>query len=101
MSPERDPGRDRAGGWAVLARAVRAAAAWHEAVLVARWRGSLRRSARLEEDRFLAVLLLASYGVDDPAGYDTLELTPHLVQAFHELHRREGLETFPIHGVCC
>jgi hypothetical protein len=74
---------------------------FHEAVFVARWGGSLRRAARQEEDRFLAVLLLASYGIDDPAAYETLELTPHLVQAFHDLHRREGLETFPVHGVCC
>lgn len=80
---------------------VRSVAAWHEAVFVARWGGSLRRAARQEEDRFLAVLLLASYGIDDPAGYDTLELTPHLVQAFHELHQREGIDRFPEHGVCC
>lgn len=80
---------------------LRAAAAWHEAVFVARWRGSLRRVAREEEDRFLAVLLLASSGIDDPAAYETLELTPHLVQAFHDLHRREGVDRFPVHGVCC
>lgn len=89
------------GGWARLTRAVRSAAAWHEAVFVSRWGGSLRRVARQEEDRFLAVLLLSSYGIDDPAAYETLELTPHLVQAFHDLHRREGLDTFPVHGVCC
>ncbi|WP_211262367.1 cory-CC-star protein [Nitriliruptor alkaliphilus] len=91
----------RGGGWSVLARAFRGAAAWHEAVFVARWRGSLRRVARQEEDRFLAVLLLTSYGIDDPAAYETLELTPHLVQAFHDLHQREGLDRFPVHGVCC
>ncbi|MEX0834848.1 MAG: hypothetical protein WD010_02065, partial [Nitriliruptor sp.] len=77
------------------------AAAWHEAVFVARWRGSLRRVAREEEDRFLAVLLLASSGIDDPAASATLELTPHLVQAFHDLHQREGVDRFPVHGVCC
>jgi hypothetical protein len=85
----------------------RVRAAWrrlerfHDAVFVARWRGSLRRAAREEEDRFLAVLLLGAYGIEDPAAYETLELTPHLVQAFHELHRREGLDRFPVHGVCC
>lgn len=81
--------------------AFRAAAAFHEAVFVARWRGGLRRAARDEEDRFLAVLLLASYGVDDPAAFETLELTPTLVEAFHRWHQREGLDRFPEGGVCC
>jgi hypothetical protein len=95
------PAPGGSGGWAGLARAGRAVAAWHEAVFVSRWRGSLRRVARQEEDRFLAVLLLASYGIDDPAAYETLELTPPLIQAFHDLHRREGMDRFPVHGVCC
>jgi hypothetical protein len=97
--PAGRPPRD--GGWATVVRVLRAAAAWHEAVFVARWGGSLRRVARQEEDRFLAVLLLTSYGIDDPAAYETLELTPHLVQAFHDLHQREGVDRFPVHGVCC
>jgi hypothetical protein len=84
-----------------LRRAWRAVAAFHEGVTVARWRGGLRRAARDEEDRFLAVLLLASYGIDDPAGYETLELTPVLIERFHDWHRREGLDRFPEAGVCC
>lgn len=82
-------------------RAWRALAAYHDAVLVARWQGGLRRAARDEEDRFLAVLLLASYGVDDPAAFETIEVTPSLVEAFHRWHRREGLDRFPEGGVCC
>jgi hypothetical protein len=93
VSSERAVGR--------LRRAWRAVAAYHEAVLIARWQGGLRRAAREEEDRFLAVLLLASYGVDDPAAFETIEVTPTLIEAFHRWHLREGVERFPEGGVCC
>ena len=85
----------------------RARAAWrrldrlHDEFFVGRWRSGLRRVARQQEDTFLALIFLESLGVDNPAGYDTLELYPQLAEAFHRWHRRAGIERFPDPGVCC
>lgn len=73
----------------------------YEQVLTSRWQGGLRRAARVEEDRFLATLLLTAYGLDDPGAYDTLELTPLLVAEVHAWHLREGMERAPVDGMCC
>jgi hypothetical protein len=75
--------------------------AGYEEVLTSRWRSSLQREARRQEDAFVAVLFLAAFGVDDPAGLATLELTPELVESFHRWHRAQGLDRFPDPGFCC
>jgi hypothetical protein len=104
VSADRGPGGigHRLGAaWRAARTGFRAVADYHDAVTLARWRGGLRRAHRDEEDRFLAVLLLAAYGVDDPAAFETLELTPRLIEDFHRWHQREGLDRFPDAGVCC
>ncbi|CAN5281259.1 hypothetical protein BH20ACT9_BH20ACT9_05150 [soil metagenome] len=73
----------------------------HDAYFVGRWRSGLRREARRQEELLLALLFLEALGVENPAGYQTLELYPHLVESFHAWHRRAGMERFPEPGVCC
>jgi hypothetical protein len=74
---------------------------WYEQTLDTRWRSALQREARRQEDAFVAVLFLAAFGVDDPAGLATLELTPELVESFHRFHQQQGLDRFPEPGFCC
>jgi hypothetical protein len=74
---------------------------WHDALFVAKWRSALQREARRQEDAFVAVLYLSAFGIDDPSGFVTLELTPELVDSFHRWHQQQGLDRFPDVGVCC
>ncbi len=75
--------------------------AGHDALFVAPWRGALRREARRQDDAFLALVYLSAFGIDDPARYHTLALTPELIESFHRWHRAQGLDRFPDAGVCC
>jgi hypothetical protein len=74
---------------------------WHDQLFVAKWRSGLQRAAREQEETFLAVLLLSSFGIDDPAAYYTIDVTPELVESFHAWHQSQGMEHFPTSGVCC
>lgn len=74
---------------------------WHDQLFVAKWRSALQREARRQEDAFLAMLYLSAFGIDDPAGYFTLPVTPELVESFHQWHRSQGIDRFPDAGVCC
>jgi hypothetical protein len=85
-------------GWRERLRRV---SDWHDQLFVAKWRSGLQREARRQEDDFLALLLLSSYGIDDPAEYHTLPLTAEMVESFHRWHQREGFDHFPSGGVCC
>lgn len=76
-------------------------AGWHDELFVAKWRSGLQRAARDQQDAFLAVLLLSAFGIDDPAGYYTLDITPELVEDFHAWHQAQGIDRFPATGVCC
>jgi hypothetical protein len=84
-----------------LRRAWARLIAGHDALFVARWRSALQREARRQEDAFVAVLFLSAFGIDDPSGFATLELTPELVTSFHRWHQAQGLDRFPDVGVCC
>ena len=84
-----------------LRAAWRRIVAGHDALFVARWRSALQREARRQEDVFVAVLFLSAFGIDDPSGFATLELTPELVESFHRWHQTQGLDRFPDVGVCC
>ncbi|MFA9444753.1 cory-CC-star protein [Egicoccus sp. AB-alg6-2] len=82
-------------------RALRRLADGHDQLFLSKWRSGLQREARRQEDDFLALLLLSSYGIDDPAAFHTLPLTAEMVEAFHRWHQREGHDRFPTTGVCC
>lgn len=89
-------------GWSNrLRRAWRRLDEAHDAVFVAPWRSGLRREVRRQEDTLLALVFLDSLGIENPAGYETLELYPYLVGDLHDWHRRQGMDTFPTPGVCC
>jgi hypothetical protein len=75
--------------------------AWHDALFLSRWRSGLQREARRQEDVFVALLYLSAFGIDDPSGFATLELTPELVESFHRWHQSQGVDRFPDVGVCC
>lgn len=84
-----------------LRRGLRKAGEWHHELFLVPWRSGLQREARRQEEDFLALLLLSSYGIDDPAAYHTLPMTAELVEGFHRWHQRQGLDRFPTDGVCC
>lgn len=104
-SPERSPeASPERSSWRRLRdrlrAAARAAAAFHDAVGRSRWGDERARAAREEQDRLLAGLLLRAYGLDDPAGWHTVELVPHLVEDLHRWHLHEGVDRMP-GGICC
>ncbi|WP_232237714.1 MULTISPECIES: cory-CC-star protein [Actinoalloteichus] len=86
-------GRIRAG--------LRAAAEFHEAWFTARWRSTLRREARDQQDTLRALMLLDTLGVDSPVAYETLELVPFVLADLHEWHRRMGRDEYDGPGGCC
>jgi hypothetical protein len=79
----------------------RRAEAFYDGISTSRYRSALRREVARQEDAFVAVLYLSAFGIDDPAGFATLELAPEAVHAFHRWHQRQGLDRFPEVGVCC
>lgn len=74
---------------------------FHDELFLAPWRAAIAREARREEEALLALLFLEALGVPGPADYYALELYPELIQAFHDWHRRMGMDRFPEPGVCC
>jgi hypothetical protein len=73
----------------------------HDALFMAPWRAGVRREARRQEDLLVALVFCEALGVENPAAYHTLELYPELVAAYHDWHRRQGLDQAPQPGVCC
>lgn len=73
----------------------------HREFFVAPWRSGLQREATRQQDLLLAMVFLEALGIENPAGYYTLDLYPEFVASFHEWHRRMGMETFGDAGVCC
>jgi hypothetical protein len=84
-----------------LRSAWRRVESWHDELFVTKWRSALQREAGRQEEAFVAILYLSAFGIDDPSGFATLELTPELVDSFHRWHRQQGLDRFPATGVCC
>ncbi len=84
-----------------LPRLYRRIEAFHDELFTAPWRSALQREANRQQDALLAMLFLEALGVPNPASYYTLELYPEMVEAFHQWHRRMGLERFPEIGFCC
>jgi hypothetical protein len=67
-----------------------------------RHRGALAREKREEEDLFMLLVFSELMGIENPAGYYTLELLPLLYEGFHEWHLRMGMERSPLeHFRCC
>jgi uncharacterized protein YciW len=86
---------------ASVRRRLRRALAFHDELFMAPWRAGVQREARRQEDLLVALVFCEALGVENPAAYHTLELYPELVAAYHDWHRRQGLEHAPHPGVCC
>lgn len=90
-----------AAGWRRAAAALRRAAGYYDEVFMAPWRAGLQREARRQEDVLVTLLFLEALGVDNPASSVTVELLPEMLEAYHDWHRREGMERAPEPGMCC
>ncbi|HSJ23754.1 MAG TPA: cory-CC-star protein [Longimicrobiales bacterium] len=67
-----------------------------------RHRGALAREKREEEDLFMLLVFAEMMGIENPAGYYTLELLPLLYEQFHDWHVRMGMDRSPLdHFRCC
>lgn len=76
-------------------------AGWHE-YYYARYRGTMARTARDENDFFMLVVLGEALGIPNPMAYETAELWPYLREDLHEWHTRMGMERSPFdHIGCC
>ena len=78
--------------------------------LLAGWDAALRvghaaeaqRALDEADDLFLLLCFSESMGLPNPAAWHTLELYPLLLEAFHDWHRRAGMDRSPLdHIRCC
>lgn len=91
-------GRDLSGR---VRRGLRRFVELHDEFFVSKWRSGLQREAHRQQDLLVTLVFLEALGVENPAGYYTLELYPELVESFHEWHRRQGMDRAPEAGFCC
>lgn len=64
-------------------------------------RRMLARRNRQQADLFRLLISMESLGLPNPAAFYTLELTPFLLEDFHDWHRRMGMEKSPLEGYRC
>jgi hypothetical protein len=72
-----------------------------EEIYSVRYRSTIARARRDEDDLFMLLVFAELMGVPSPAGYYTLELQPLLLERFHDWHRRMGMERSPLDGFRC
>ncbi|CAN5343127.1 hypothetical protein BH20ACT8_BH20ACT8_15220 [soil metagenome] len=84
-----------------LADGYRRVVSFHDALFVAPWRAGLERESRRQEELLVTLVFLEALGVENPAGYYTLELYPELAERFHAWHQDAGMRRAPEPGVCC
>ena len=97
-------GTDDAGaGYARRLRAwLRTANYYAEEFYSARYRATIARARRDEDDLFMLLVFSEMMGVPNPASYYTMELQPLMLERFHDWHRRMGMERSPLeHFRCC
>ena len=74
---------------------------WDEALRVGH-AAETQRALDEADDLFLLLCFSESMGLPNPAAWHTLELYPLLLDAFHDWHRRAGMERSPLdHIRCC
>ena len=78
----------------------RAKALLHE-YYQAPYRVAFARAKRDEDDLFMLFVFSEMLGVPNPAAYYTLELTPILLEKFHDWHQRMGMERSPLEDIQC
>lgn len=98
--PERRAPAER-GALARLRAAWGRLAHYHDELFMAPWRAGLEREANRQRDLLTTMVFLEALGVENPASYHALELYPDLVVAYHEWHRRQGMDHAPEPGMCC
>lgn len=80
----------------------RRASYYAEELYFGRYRSTIARARRDEEDLFMLLVYSEMMGVPNPASYYTMELQPLLLERFHDWHRRMGMERSPLdHFRCC
>jgi hypothetical protein len=70
-------------------------------MFMTRYRASVRREIRNEEDLFFLLCFSEMMGLPNPVSYYTLELYPVIYERFHEWHQRMGMEKSPLDGIRC
>lgn len=80
---------------------------WHqfktliEEFYYVRFRQHVKKEIQAEEDLLMLLCFSEALGIPNVVSYYTLELTPLLVEDFHEWHQRMGYERSPIDGIRC
>lgn len=75
--------------------------ALHDELFVAPWRAGVERETRRQRDLLVTLAVVEALGVESPDALSTMELYPELVEAYHDWHRRQGLERAELPGMCC
>ncbi len=87
--------------WSRVRETLRAARDIYEGVFIAPYRAELYREYLRRRDQFFLIAFADLVGAPHPIGFYTLELYPHLIEEFHQWHRRLGLEQAPDGGFRC
>ncbi len=66
-----------------------------------RWRQGLAREQRDRADLFMLLVFSEALGIDNPAGWYTLELRGVMLDSFHTWHQHQGLEKSPLSDFRC
>lgn len=101
MSAGQGPAGTRHCAPSALSKLERLLADWDAALRVGQ-AGAARQALDDADDLFLTLCFAESMGLPNPAAWHTLELYPLLIEAFHDWHKRAGMDRSPLdHIRCC
>jgi hypothetical protein len=73
----------------------------YEEMYFAPYRRTMLKEIQNEEDVFKLLAFSEMLGLPNPVSYYTMELTPFMLEEFHEWHQRMGMEKSPLDGFKC
>lgn len=74
---------------------------FYEEVYYSRYRRQALQESRDLDDLFLIMVISEYMGLSNPVQYYTLELTPWLLEEFHEWHLRNDFDHSPLDRFSC
>ncbi|MFQ5550006.1 MAG: cory-CC-star protein [Gemmatimonadales bacterium] len=74
---------------------------FYEELYVAPYRSLIYRQYLEQRDLFLLMTVSDLLGIPNPVSFYTLELYPHLIESFHDWHKRIGMPSAPEGGFRC
>ncbi len=80
--------------WEIITR-------FYDEMYFAPYRQTMKRQLRDEEEVFMLLCFSEMLGIPNPLSYYTLELIPHMLENYHQWHKRMGFEKSPFDEIRC